>query len=90
MMLTFKGVEVTTHRIENALRDFDDQYPDTNEYDQWLEKKNYKYTVVWNGKRYPCKYILSLVTGIVVSDLHGGEPANKVFRRLGFRVVEKP
>ena len=89
-MLPFKGVEVTTHSIENALRDFDKQYPDTNEYEQWLENKAYKFAILWNGKPYPCKHILSEASGISVSEFNGGKEANNVFRDLGFRVIKKP
>ena len=72
------------------MRDFDSQYPDTNEYDSWLDKGNYKYAVEYNAKLYPCKHILSRATGIDTSEFRGGRRTNRVFRQLDFHVIDKP
>ena len=87
--VTFKQKTVSIQEVLRAMRDFDAQYMDTNDYDSWLEKGTYKYAVQHDGKLYPCKYILSLATGVPTSGFSGGEQTNRVFRRLGFRVIDK-
>lgn len=89
-MVTFKQKIVSIGKIFRVMRDFDAQYSYTNDYDSWLEKGNYKYAVQHDGKLYPCKYILSLATGVPTSEFSGGEQTNRVFRRLGFSVIDKP
>jgi len=90
MSVIFKGVSVTAQDILAAMSDFDSQYPDTNDYDSWLDKETYKYAVRHNSKLYPCKRILSQATAIDTSEFSGGERTNNVFRKLGFRVIDKP
>jgi DNA modification methylase len=68
------------------LHKFNQKYQDTNNYDNWLEKKSYKYAVQYDGKLYPCKYILSQAIGTYIRDFNGGEETNRVFRQLGFLV----
>lgn len=90
MCVIFKGVCVTAQDIRKAMRNFDSQYPKTNDYDSWLDKKNYKYTVQHNRKLYPCKRILSQASAIDTSEFSGGEQTNRVFQKLRFRVIDKP
>ena len=90
MNATFKGVDVADKDILAAMRNFDAQYSDTNQYDSWLEKGNYKYAIQHGDRLYPCKHILSETTGIGTSEFNGGEETNRVFRQLGFQVVKKP
>ncbi len=90
MKARFKGITVTTQDILAAMRHFDTQFSNTNDYDAWLEKENYKYAVRHEGRLYPCKHILSQVTGVDTGDFNGGEQTNSVFRRLGFEVINKP
>lgn len=85
----FKGVPITYQAVYEALKDFDDQYPDTGAYDQWQEKDGYKYALEFGGRPYPPKYILSLVAGIDVSQFSGGDQTNHVFEQLGMIIVEK-
>ncbi len=90
METTFKGITVTSEMILKELHKFNHKYKDTNNYDNWLEKKSYKYAVQYDGKLYPCKYILSEATGIYIRDFNGGEETNRVFRQLAIRVIDKP
>ena len=57
--VVFKGVNIIAQDILTAMRDFDLQNVDTNEYYLWLYKKNYKYAIERNGKLYPCKHFKS-------------------------------
>lgn len=90
MSVIFKGVNLTAQDILTAMNDFDSQYQNTNDYDPWLGKETYKYAVWHNGKLYPCKHILSRATRIHTSKFSGGEQTNSVFRKLGFRLIDKP
>ena len=89
METIFKGEPVTTEDILAATREFDEQYPDSNSYDAWLDKDTYKYAVEHNGKLYPCKYILSRATGIDILEFEGGNQTNSVLSKLGFCVINK-
>ena len=88
--IAFKGKIVTCDEIRRAMREFDRVYPDTNLYDHWLEKANYKYAIFEGGKYYPPKHILSQATGISTRDFSGGGETNNVLRQCGFFVVAKP
>jgi hypothetical protein len=87
--VTFKGTTVTRDGLLKAMRDFDAAYPDTNEYENWLDKRSYKYAIRYGGKLYPCKHILSQASGISVREFSGGDQTNSVFRHLGFEVGMK-
>ena len=88
--VTFLGQEITRQQVIDALNQFDSQYPNTNDYDSWLDKGMYRYAVRYGGNLYPCKFVLSLASGFDVSDFGGGEQTNRVFGRLGFEVISKP
>lgn len=81
--------EVTRGHVLDALDQFDSEYPSTNDYDSWLDKGNYKYALTYRGRLYPCKYILSLASGFDRRDFGGGEQTNRVFRTLGFQVINR-
>lgn len=88
--IAFKGEMVTCEEIRRVIREFDQAYPDTNLYNHWLEKANYKYAIFEGGKYYPPKHILSQATGISTRDFNGGNETNSVFRQCGFEVIAKP
>jgi hypothetical protein len=90
METMFMGVTVTRDQVLSALRDFDAMYPDNNDYDNWREKKIYKYAIEYGDCLYPPKHILSVMTGISTQELSGGEQTNRVFRQLGLKVIDKP
>jgi len=85
---------VTRDKVLRAIADFDVYYP-KNDYEHWLDKRIYKYAVVYEGKLYPPKYVMELATGVGVSEgLAGGwgKPygVNVHFKHEGFRVILKP
>lgn len=86
----FLGRRVTRQNVIDALRHFDSQYPNTNDYKSWLDDRRYRYALIYGDKLYPCKHILSLASGFDLGRFTGGEQTNKVFRRLGFEVIDKP
>lgn len=89
MSVDFKGTLVTREAVLRALKQFEQDYPDTNDYDNWLDKKSYKYAVQFNGRLFPCKYILSEAARISTKEFTGGKQTNRVFQALGFEVVGK-
>jgi 5-methylcytosine-specific restriction protein A len=89
METTFKKQTLTRQQVLDVLADFRKQHPDTNEYEEWLDKESYKYVLVFDEKMYPPKHILSQVTGIPTTEFSGGNQTNRVFEQLGFKVVLK-
>ncbi len=85
----FLGKYITREMVLDALRLFDQKYPNTNNYDHWLEKNNYKFELIEKGRRYPPKHILSEICGIPTEKFGGGYQTNKVFRGLDFVIIEK-
>lgn len=88
-MVRFRGKDITKDMVVQELEKFDAEYPDTNNYDNWLEDDSYKYALEHRGKLYPPKYILSRLTGIDVIEFSGGDETNNVFRELGFTIRNK-
>ena len=89
METRFKGSPITRQAVLQVIQRFDQDYPDTNQYDNWLDKDTYRYALHHNGRRYPCKYILSEASGVPTTEFSGGEQTNRVFRHLGFEVTVK-
>jgi hypothetical protein len=89
MSTNFKGKSITRQLILKAMQDFDDLYPESNDYAGWLDDSKYKYKVHHQKRVYPPKHILSEASGISVSEFSGGEQTNRVFEQLGFLVLLK-
>ena len=86
---TFKSITITQQAVLRALQSFASLYPNTNDYEGWLDKESYRYAIDQEGKLYPPKHILSRITGISTTEFSGGEQTNRVFRELGFTIVMK-
>ena len=84
-----RGEPITRQKTLDALRWFDSQYPDTNDYRSWLENRVYKYALQYEGKLYPPKFIVRLARACEQLDFEAGE-AFRVLRQLGFEVIDKP
>lgn len=90
MSITFKGVSLTRPDIIKVIDRFDQDYPDSNMYDNWLDKGTYRYALHYNDRLYPCKYILSQACGISTNKFRGKKKTyHSVFHRLGFTVTNK-
>lgn len=50
--------------VLRALENFHHQHPDTNNYENWLDKDSYIYAIQHQDRLYPPKHILSVVSGI--------------------------
>ena len=88
--ITLLGTPITRDDVLAALTHFDAEYPDTNDYDRWMDKRNYRYALRCRGRLYPCKHVLAEASGFGVSDFGGGQQTNSKFKSLGFDVIEKP
>ena len=86
---TFRNVRISRERVEKALAEFERKYPNSNDYDRWLDKKNYKYAILEKGRCYPPKHILSEVSMVSTKKFSGGDETNDVFRDLCFEIIEK-
>lgn len=86
---TFKGTDISQSEVIRALREFMEMYPDPNQYENWMEKDNYKYAIDYEGRLYPPKHILSRVSGVSTQEFSGGEQTNRVFEQLGFEIVRR-
>jgi hypothetical protein len=80
---------VTRQRILDVMHEFSNQYPNTDSYDDRLQKGTYHYVIRYDGQLYPPKHILSMATGIPTPKFGGGEQTNRVFRQLGFDIENK-
>jgi 5-methylcytosine-specific restriction protein A len=89
METIFLERRVTRQRILDVLHEFTTQYPNTDSYDDWLQKRTYRYAIRYDGRLYPPKHILSVATGIPATEFNGGEQTNRVFRQLGFEIENK-
>lgn len=69
---------------------FDQTCRDADEWAGWEQNRTYRYAIEKGDRRYPVKKIVSLATGIPVSDFSGGvDPghANEVVERADLRVI---
>jgi hypothetical protein len=88
-VVSFRGIEITEEKVRAAFARFDREYPQTDQYDNWLEKDNYKFYIEDEDHIYPPKLVLSYITGLPVQEFSGGDQANSVFEDLGFNVRKK-
>jgi predicted HNH restriction endonuclease len=64
---------------------------DTPEWDDWEQNRAHLYAIEHEGRHYPVKQIISMATGMSVSDFSGGQAvgnANQYVAARGFAIVE--
>lgn len=76
--------DVDRETIEQALRDFDDQKRD--KWLDWESDRNYRYAILWQGRRYPVKEIIRMATG--ADEFWGGRESNRYMEARGFEVID--
>ena len=82
---------VATEALADAMARFDRDFRDATEWASWEQNKAYLYAIEHDGRRYPVKQIISMATGMPVSDFSGGEAAgdaNQYVVARGFAIVE--
>lgn len=82
---------ITRRDILMAMRAFDATHPNSNDYDRWLEKGNYRRAVQHNRRLYPCKWLVAhaMSDGTQTPQIHTNE-AVRVLCDCQFEVVAKP
>ena len=84
--------DVSKHDILKAIAQFDREFPKTNDYDRWLDKRSYKYALEYEGRCYPPKKIMSMATAMPRSCFYGGWHSygvNEYFERKDFKIILK-
>jgi len=77
--------------ILTAMRAFDASYPNTNDYDRWLDKGNYRKAVRHNRRLYPCKWLVvhAMGDGTQTPEIHTNV-AIRILCNCDFEVIAKP
>ena len=64
--------KVSKESILQSLEKFDREQRETSEWQGWEDNKAHKYAIDVKGQHYPVKQIISLATGVPVSEFSGG------------------
>jgi 5-methylcytosine-specific restriction enzyme B len=80
--------ESTTDALNEAMNRFDNELRSTSEWENWTEDAAFKYAIERDGKLYPVKKVVSLATGMPVSQFSGGDQANGYIEGYGLKAVE--
>ena len=76
------------NEILKAIYQFDRDFRNRKDWLNWEKNENQFYAIEYNNRRYPVKKIISLTTGVPVSEFIGGKPSNNYIRKRGFEVVD--
>ena len=82
--------DATQHSIRKAMDKFDREIRDTSDWADWESDGRQRYAILYEGKRYPPKKILSVATNTHVSEFGGGESsgrANRIVEQQGFEII---
>jgi 5-methylcytosine-specific restriction protein A len=83
--------QVMTEALSHAMARFDRDFRTTPDWADWEQNRAHLYAIEHDGQRYPVKQIVSMATGLPVSEFSGGEAAgdaNQYVVARGFAVVE--
>ncbi|WP_081005915.1 HNH endonuclease [Pseudomonas asplenii] len=81
---------VKKEKLERALKQFDEKFRHSHEWQGWTENQAHRYAISANGTLYPAKKIVSLATGTPVGLFSGGQPTNGYLKRHGYTIVDLP
>ena len=85
---------VTREDVLRAIQEFNGEFPNAEDYDNWIHNRNYKYALLFKDKFYPCKYIMGQAIRADHPPLNGGwlgsTSVNVYFQNLGFEITAKP
>src|SRR5690242_17374589 len=82
---------VPSSAILDAMRRFDKKLRGSPEWVGWEQNKAHLYAIEHEGNRYPVKQIVSMATGMPVSEFSGGKAAgdaNAFVTAYGFKIVD--
>lgn len=89
MTVRYRGYDITEQDVLQAMGRFRKEYPDSNDYQGWLNNRRYTYSVKHEGHLYPPKYLISLITGMKTTEFKGVDEIRSVFYQLGFTTESK-
>jgi hypothetical protein len=78
---------VSRDRIVDAMKSFDREERDKEEWRDWQSDANYEHAIQYEGRLYPVKQIISMATGASKVSFSGGPESNIYVGNLGFEVV---
>src|SRR4051812_15952100 len=70
-----------------AMTRFDTDLRGTPDWDGWEHAHPHKYAVLYEGRQYPVKQIISMATNISHSSFKGGDESKSYLQTYGFSVV---
>ena len=73
--------QVATEALADAMARFDRDFRDVAEWADWEQNRAHLYAIEQDGQRYPVKQIVSMATGMPVSEFSGGEAAGSGVQR---------
>lgn len=73
--------------LVDAIRRFDSQLRARQEWGGWENSAAQRFALVHDGLRYPPKKIISMATGVPVSEFSGGRQSNDYLKNRGFEIV---
>jgi 5-methylcytosine-specific restriction protein A len=82
---------VSAEALRAAMTRFDRELRDTPDWAAWEQNRAHRYAIEHDGRRYPVKQIVSIATGMPVSEFSGGEAAgqaNEYAAERGLIIVE--
>jgi 5-methylcytosine-specific restriction protein A len=83
--------QVPPEAIRDAMGIFNRDLRDAPEWAGWKQNRAHRYAIEHDGSCYPVKQIVSLATGLPVSEFSGGQAAgdaNEYVAARGFPIVE--
>jgi hypothetical protein len=83
--MIIKAVERSA--IEVALKKFDEEYRHSSDWQGWETSKAQRYAIEFGGQLYPPKQIISLATGLPVSQFSGSPQSNNYLADRDFNIV---
>lgn len=78
--------DATEEALRGALAQFDQNLRDTADWQGWTSNRAHKFAIVEYERLYPVKQIISMATGVPVSEFSGGGEANSFVQRRGLKV----
>lgn len=79
--------DVERAALEDALRQFDAELRERQDWIGWENNSAQKFALVHDGVMYPPKKIISMATGVPVSKFSGGRQSNEYLKSRGFAIA---
>jgi hypothetical protein len=89
MTVRYRGHNISKQDLLQAMQRFRKEYPESNDYQRWLDNRSYTYSVTHKGHLYPPKYLISLITGMKTTEFKHADKIRSVFNQLGFMTPSK-